>query len=128
MEMANVRRRGASDLRKASADLAPARLIIRCVMEGCEDHWQAFSLEFGLAVQGRSQDDVRRKLECMIKDYVLEAVTVDREHASSLLNRRATWQVYLKYWRAVIKEKISRSRDHLTFNNLMPLSPNGCAV
>jgi len=126
MVMANLQRRGG--LREASTDLAPSRLLVRCVMEGYGDSWQAFSLELGLAAQGRSQKEVHDKLVNMIKDYVLEAVTIDREHCASLLSRRATWQVYFKYWRAVIEEKISNSRNHCTFKNLMPLGPQGCAI
>jgi hypothetical protein len=71
-------------------------------LESSGDQWQAFSLEFGLAAQGASAQEAKRKLESMIEWYVRDAlVGEDREHAYELLVRRkARWPIFLRYYLA----------------------------
>lgn len=94
-------------------------LLVRCYIEHKNDQWQAFSLEFGLAAQGETEQDVRRKLESMIESYLEDAlIGEDRAHADELLNRRATWLVYAKYYWTSF-----RSRNHGTYRSPVPLAP-----
>ncbi len=73
--------------------------FVRCLIEYRHGVWQGFSLEFGLAVQGDSADDVRKRLERVILSYISDAlVGPDREHADELLSRRATAVVYARYY------------------------------
>ncbi len=77
-------------------------LIIRCFAQKRGDQWQAFTLEFGLAVQASSQEEVKHKLEGMIVSYLNDALNgEDREHAEILLNRSATARAYA--WYHIIK-------------------------
>jgi len=73
----------------------PAVLI--CVARGHQQDWEAFCLDFDLAVQGVSLQDVRSRLEDAIADYV-QAATAEKEPArSQLLSRRAPFFVRL-HW------------------------------
>jgi hypothetical protein len=107
---------------------SPAQLIVHCVAERKEGYWQAFSLEFGLAVQGDTLPDVKHRLESMLVSYVYDAlVGEDREHASELLNRKATLGVYAKYYFADFRSRVERvwgaSRDRILFSEPVPLQP-----
>jgi hypothetical protein len=107
---------------------SPAQLIVHCVAERKEGYWQAFSLEFGLAVQGDTLPDVKHRLESMLVSYVYDAlVGEDREHASELLNRKATLGVYAKYYFANVRSRVERvwgsSRDRILFSEPVPLQP-----
>lgn len=59
--------------------------------------WVAACIDLTLAVQGESVADVRRKLHEQIALYVLEAVTVDAEHAEHLLGRMAPLRDRLRF-------------------------------
>jgi hypothetical protein len=75
------------------------RFSVRCLIEKRGDVWQAFTLEYGLAVQGDSAEDVRRRLDNVLCSYVHDAVFGDdREHAEDLLMRGPTREVYIKYY------------------------------
>jgi len=79
--------------------LSPTGLIVHCLYEKKGGQWQAFSLQFGLAVQADSFEEARRKLESMVRTYVYDAlVGEDRAHANELMSRRATLAVYVKYY------------------------------
>ncbi|HUZ67303.1 MAG TPA: hypothetical protein VMU56_06530 [Beijerinckiaceae bacterium] len=110
-------------------------LTIRCLVEGRADHWQAFSLELGLAAQGESETDAKRKLADMIASYVYDAlVGEDKEHAELLLTRRATIGIYAKYYKANILSRLRRGGDghngerQGTYRNPLPVAPVGCAA
>jgi hypothetical protein len=114
------------------SDIAPFRLLVRCLVERKGDQWQAFSLEFGLAVQGDSMVEVRRKLESMIESYVHDAlVGEDREHAYDLLAcRKATWRVFLRYYSvwaltqiAHVIKFMAAPKDGMIYHESLPLQP-----
>ena len=84
--------------------------VVRCFAEMKGEGWQAFSLEFGLAAQGESFEDVRDKLASMIQDYIFEAAGEDRKYAPELLARRAPVWVFYRYHRALL---LHRLRLHL---------------
>jgi hypothetical protein len=110
------------------APVTPIQLFVRCVAERRENYWQAFSIEFGLAVQGDTLPDVKHRLELMINSYVFDAlVGEDREHARELLNRKATFGVYAKYYFARFLSRIARvvgiSRNRVSFSETLPLKP-----
>ncbi len=83
------------------AQIGQARfsLSVRCLLQKRGQVWQAFTLEYGLAVQGDSEKDVRARLDRVICSYVHDAVFGDeREYAEDLLLRRATRAIYVKYY------------------------------
>jgi hypothetical protein len=116
------------------SEIRPIRLVVHCLIERVGDQWQAFSLELGLAVQGDSCVDVRRKLASMIEFYVRDALCgEDREHAYELLvHRKATWRVYLRYYRVWLALHVATfmtaSTDAMIYREPLPLEPKHCAA
>jgi hypothetical protein len=116
--------------------MSPASLIVHCLFEKKGDQWQAFSLEFGLAAQADSYVEASRKLEAMARSYVYDAlVGEDKEHAVVLLARKATFEVYMKYYAilaaALLRKIFGRGRDGSnrgTYESPMPLMPANCTA
>jgi hypothetical protein len=114
----------------------PFPLLVRCLLEQNGNYWQAFSLEFGLAVQANTKQEAKRKLEIMIYSYLFDAlVGEDRDHAEELLRRRATPSVYVKYYACkaigAIESLIGRGRHNgnqgnCIYNEPVPLTPAAC--
>lgn len=108
--------------------MKPTQLILRCYAERVGDQWQAFCLDFCLAAQGDTFQEVREKLEAMIAEYVYDALSgEDKEYAEQLLARRAPLYDWLKYYwySALVKtgafhEEVRRR----LFNSLIPLEPS----
>lgn len=83
-----------------------------CIAVEHSDGWEAFCLDFDLAVQGRSFDEVKRDLHQAIKMYV-EAASAEPEPArSQLLCREAPFFTRLMWaWRlflATISRRANR--------------------
>jgi predicted RNase H-like HicB family nuclease len=114
------------------SDVGPIRLVVRCLLEQKGDQWQAFSLEFGLAAQGDSEQEVRQKLESMIEWYVRDAlIGEDREHAYDLLIRRkARWPIFLRYYLAWTVSHIVMlgSKFGKVYREALPLDPRHCTA
>jgi hypothetical protein len=134
MTVASIREQDGSASPKQSesapvSDVKTCRLVIRCLLEGDGDQWQAFSLEFGLAAQAESKQGARRKLESMIESYVRDAlVGEDREHAYELLVRRkARWQIFARYYLASVMTHITKiGSGGMTYREPIPLEPRHC--
>lgn len=73
--------------------------------------WVAACVDFSLAVQGSSFEDVKRKLHEQIRAYLDEAMTVDSAHAEELLSRRAPRVDVLRYefWR-LLRDRLKVGR------------------
>ena len=112
------------------SDIAPIRLVVRCLLESSGDQWQAFSLEFGLAAQGASDQEAKRKLESMIEWYVRDAlIGEDRAHAYELLVRRkARWPIFLRYYLAWVASHVVMmgTRFGMIYRESLPLEPRHC--
>jgi hypothetical protein len=106
---------------------SPFQFVIRCVLEGRGDFWQAFSLELGLAVQAETKAEAKRKLKMMIRCYIDDAVCgQDRRYAYELLSRKATWRVYLLYYLASAIKAVRGAKGYTTFSESLPLIPQPC--
>jgi hypothetical protein len=112
------------------SDVCPIHLVIRCLLEQSGDQWQAFSLEFGLAAQGESVQEVKRKMESMIESYVLDAlVGEDREHAYELLVlRKARWPIFFRYYLAWAASHVVvlGTKFGMIYREPVPLEPKHC--
>lgn len=84
--------------------------ILQCYAEKKDGLWIAACPQFTLAAQGDSYEEAKGKLEAQIKSYVIEALTVDREHAAELLGRRAPLAVRLRYEALALLAKVRQSR------------------
>jgi hypothetical protein len=110
------------------SEIRPIQLVVHCLIERVGDQWQAFSLEFGLAVQGDARLEVQRKLANVIEFYVSDALCgEDREHADEMLRRKATWRVYLRYYRVWLALHVASfmtaSNDAMIYREPLPLEP-----
>jgi predicted RNase H-like HicB family nuclease len=73
---------------------------IVCIATGRANQWEAFCLDFDIAVQGRSFEEVRRSLSDAIEMYLEVALAEPEPHRSRLLARKAPFLVRLMWaWR-----------------------------
>ena len=70
---------------------------IMCFAKGHEGAWEALCVDYDIAVQGTSFDDVRRELIDAIEAYVATARAEDAQTRVRLLNRRAPLHVRLAW-------------------------------
>ena len=72
-----------------------------CIARGHADQWEAFCLDYDLAVQARSFDEARQMLSEVIATYVDDAMKEDEPARTRLLKRRAPLAARLVWaWRA----------------------------
>ena len=79
-------------------NLLPKDLLVKCVAFKKGDQWIGVCINFDLAVQGDSFADVKKRLDSQIKGYLIEALSVDKEHASYLLHREAPFRFKFLFW------------------------------
>jgi hypothetical protein len=83
-----------------------------CVARGRDDAWEAFCFDLDLAVQGRSFDEVRGRLEQAVASYIESAEAEPEPTRSQLLNRRAPLLVRMTWgWRLLATALFRRRRD-----------------
>ncbi|MFZ2107052.1 MAG: hypothetical protein WAV18_17045 [Roseiarcus sp.] len=68
-----------------------------CFSRGHEGSWEALCVDYDIAVQGASFDQVKDDLEAAISDYVEAASSEDEATRIKLLARRAPWSVRLTW-------------------------------
>lgn len=97
---------------------------VRCYAKMDGDQWVAVCVDLCLAAQADSIEDAKRKLEAQVRDYVVEALTVDQEHAAELLTRKAPLANRIEYWiiRA-LQATLSKPR-RVAFEELVNPLPN----
>jgi hypothetical protein len=113
--------------------MRPNQLILRCYAERDGGLWVAVCLDLSLAAQGDSMDEARAKLDDQIRDYVRDALGVDRKHAAALLaKRKAPVSEWMRYYRLKFKYKL-KQRLHSTkalsgkpFREVMPVELARC--
>jgi hypothetical protein len=83
-----------------------------CIAIGRSDGWEAFCLDFDLAVQGRSFEEVKCDLHKAVKMYVEAACAEPEPARSQLLSREAPFFTRLMWaWRlflATISRRANR--------------------
>jgi hypothetical protein len=76
-----------------------------CYFEGQGDEWEAISVDYDIAVCGRSLDEVKRLLKSAILSYIEDAGKEEESERERLLNRRMPWTVHLGWkWRIIRQE------------------------
>lgn len=82
-----------------------------CIASGHGREWEAFCLDFDLAVQGSSFDEVHDLLDGAIRMYV-ERVMIEPEPArTQLLNRKAPFFVRVSWGLRLFRSVISGHTD-----------------
>jgi predicted RNase H-like HicB family nuclease len=101
--------------------MIPSKLVVRCYAERDRDgSWFAMCLTLNLYARGESFEEVRGKLDRLIRSYLTEAITVDRQYYHSLVPRRAPLFFWVKYALAWCMVKLHEARR---FKLTLPLSP-----
>lgn len=103
-------------------------LKLRCYAEKDKDGtWFTACLELCLAAQADTFEEAKKKLHEMIHDYVLEALTIDREYINDLIPRKSPWHFFVKYYfysflSKVLKFKNNFSKSHKLYYDALPLN------
>lgn len=88
------------------------RKVVHCYAEGRPGQWEAFCLEFDLAVQGSSCEDVMSKLRDQIELYVEEVCELPVEDQRRLLSRGVPFAFRLRMlWFMAVSFLFSPSND-----------------
>lgn len=106
--------------------MKPGDLLLRCYANKEGDQWQAFCIDFGLAAQGDSFQEVKTKLDGMIAEYLYDAlVGEDKAYADQLLNRKAPFKQIATYYYYMVMHRTGVFKDdlHMLFKAAMPLVP-----
>ncbi len=92
-------------------------LLVHCYAERKDGQWQAFCLDFDLAAQADTFEEVRAKLDAMLDDYVAEATRpsgLPRQPAAlrrhTLLSRRQVRRMVPLHHHQINKLQSSRQR------------------
>lgn len=76
------------------------------------DDWEAFCLDFDIAVHAKTFDEAKDRLQRAVASYIEDATKEAEPHRSRLLNRRAPLWVRLMWgWRFFV-EAVRDRRDH----------------
>ena len=106
--------------------MKPSDLVLRCYAVQDGEAWVASCIDLCLAAQGESFPDAKLKLELMIFDYVEEAVVgEDRDFAGQLLNRKAPFSEWVRYYSYFAMYRIGALKNdiHKLFTEALPLGP-----
>lgn len=106
--------------------MRPNQLLLRCFAERKDGAWQAFCLDFDLAAQGESFDEVKAKLESMIAEYVYDALAGDdRDHAEQFLSRRAPFALWARFYLIKVRYALHLAQNGVKrlFTEPVPLVP-----
>jgi len=86
--------------------------ILRCYARGQHGKWEAFCIDFDLAVQGDSFDEVYNSLAKAVGSYVERVHELPEADQERLLNRRAPLASRLTFlWGLVCSALRSRDGD-----------------
>lgn len=86
--------------RPQAGSMAGSSRIILCVAHGRDQQWEAFALDFDLAVQARSYDEAKQRLEVAIRHYVESALAQPEPVRKQLLSRSVPLRTKLLWaWR-----------------------------
>jgi len=101
---------------------APGRkhTVIFCYAEGRDSDWEAFCLNFDLAVQGASFDDVRAKLNEAIEIYLEGVRALPKEEWARMVNRRAPLSMWLGPFLHLLTTALTRRDDRLRHEFTLP--------
>lgn len=85
-------------------------MTLTCYAEGREDKWEAVCLDFDIAVQASSFEEVYSSLNTAIGEYVSYVMTLPKEEQKAFLRRRAPLSLRFKFlWHALRATLFDRS-------------------
>ena len=72
-------------------------MYLRCIAEGHNGQWEAVCLDFDLAVQGQSFEDVRRRMAEAVTSYLECVSELSESEKAQFLSRKAPWHMRLRF-------------------------------
>jgi predicted RNase H-like HicB family nuclease len=72
--------------------------VVRCYAEGRDGQWEAVCLEFDIAVQGQSLEEVVQSLRSAIAAYLDYVGGLPEKEQARFLNRRVPWLLRLQFF------------------------------
>ena len=87
---------------------------LMCFARGHAGSWEALCIDFDIAVQGASFEEVQRELGNAIGDYIAFAKDQDEKTKAQLLERRAPIRVVLLWVARVAWLNMWRAKNHET--------------
>lgn len=108
--------------------MKPENLVLRCYAVKRGGVWSAMCIDLSLAAQGATFNEARERLDAQMREYVHEALTVDREHAAELLSRKAPLYQRLTWHALNLLNKVTlrQPRRAKNFSEAFSVVPN-CA-
>ena len=73
------------------------RKLLRCYAERHEGRWEAFCVDFDIAVQGSTFEEVYRMLNVSVTDYIERVNELPPRDRQRLLRRRAPFWSRLRF-------------------------------
>jgi hypothetical protein len=92
------------------------KIPLECIAHGAGERWEAICLDFDIAVQGHSLDEVSRLLRETIETYVADALAQEEPVRSQMLHRsvpflvRASWALRL-FFATMGRHRLDKQRD-----------------
>lgn len=84
-----------------------------CVAKGNEEGWEALCVDLDIAVEGRSFEDARARLNDAIRTYVEDASKEDSATYQALIQRKAPLHVRLAWaWGLFVHALFGKNRNH----------------
>ena len=84
---------------------------VLCFAHGSDQEWEAICVDYDIAVQGSSFDDVKAMLDRAVADYVNDVMAESLETQRLLLGRRAPWHVRASMTFKLIFYNVFRGRQ-----------------
>ena len=105
-----------------SKALHPNDLLLRCLALQRGSYWVAMCIDLDLTVQASTAAQARKVLKAQIASYIADAVSVDEEHASYLLQRKAPVRYIVLYH---FIKLVNATKRRQSYEATMPMVPIG---
>ena len=104
------------------AKMSPDKLILRCYGHKIkQEKWFGVCLEFNLAAEADSPEELKKKLADMITSYIETILdTDDKISIPVLISRRAPIRNWLMYYFIRLIIFIRKFPDNFTFKEIIP--------
>lgn len=105
--------------------MKPRDFLVRCVAFKEGGQWVGVCLNFDLAAQADTLQEVQDALDDQVRTYIREALAgPDRAFAPDLLRRRAPLKYWIRYWMALFAHKLRVNfKNTQEYESPLPLMP-----
>ena len=87
------------------------QMVLFCYAEGSGNAWEAICLDFDIAVQGTSDQDVMNKLGAAIQDYLEYVRSLPAGEQKRFLNRHVPGRIQIGLFLKMLLAWLCRKRD-----------------